>query len=125
VLGDSLRREMRRRWEGYRVATVDFGRFEARGKVGTWEMVASLVTNFQYLIILLIRSFERRARIRMGVAEVEGIEGVGWGVMSLIGLWKAVKKLKRALCGGQLRTIAARPCGIGTGLLPDGQFVSP
>jgi hypothetical protein len=40
----------------------------------------------------------------MAVVEVEGIEGVGWGIMSLIWLWKAVKKLKRARCGGQLRT---------------------
>jgi hypothetical protein len=36
--------------------------------------------------------FEREGRIRMGLAEVEGFEGVGWGVIGLIWLWKCVEK---------------------------------
>ncbi|MHB8502846.1 MAG: hypothetical protein ACYDHE_18135, partial [Candidatus Acidiferrales bacterium] len=39
-------------------------------------------------------SFEREARIRMGLAEVEGFEGVERGVTGVIQLWKCVKKLK-------------------------------
>jgi hypothetical protein len=31
----------------------------------------------------------------MGVAEVEGFEGVGRGVMSLLRLWKCVEKWER------------------------------
>jgi len=31
----------------------------------------------------------------MGVAEVEGFEGVGRGVMGLVGLWKCVEKWER------------------------------
>lgn len=36
-------------------------------------------------------SFERRGRIRIGVAEVEGLKGVGGGVIGLIRLWKCVE----------------------------------
>jgi len=37
-------------------------------------------------------SFERRARIRMRLAEVEGLEAVVGGVNALIRLWKCVEK---------------------------------
>lgn len=75
-------------------------------------MVAGLVTHCQYLIILLIRSFERRQRIRMGESEVEEIEGFGQRVMGLIRLWNGVEKLERARFagptpGGSPPTIAA------------------
>jgi hypothetical protein len=31
----------------------------------------------------------------MGAGEVEGMEGVGWGVMGLLRLWKCVEKTSR------------------------------
>jgi hypothetical protein len=35
----------------------------------------------------------------MGVAEVEGFEGVGRGVMDLLRLWKCVEKSRHTLGG--------------------------
>jgi hypothetical protein len=62
----------------------------------------------------------------MRVPEVEGIERVGRGVMSLLRLWKGVEKSKREHAAGP--TPKGSPLGTaaeGAGLPTDGQFVSP
>jgi hypothetical protein len=62
----------------------------------------------------------------MGAAEVEGIEGVGRGVMLLIWLWKGVEKSKREYAAGPTRKGSLLGTAAeGGGLLTDGQLASP
>jgi hypothetical protein len=59
------------------------------------DMVALLLPFVNRRVCLLSGSFEWEGRIRMGVTEVEEFEGVGWGVMGLLRLWKCVEKWER------------------------------
>ena len=70
-------------------------RVRDRGAVGegvgeTWYL---RIINLFYS--LLTRSFERGARIRMRLAEVERLEGVGGEVIGLLRLWKCVEKCEK------------------------------
>lgn len=53
-----------------------------------------MLADCQYIICVTLLPFERRGRVRIGVAEVEGLKGVGGGVIELIWLWKCVEKSK-------------------------------
>jgi hypothetical protein len=57
-------------------------------------MVAAVVTFCQLVSAFTEYSFERAGRIRMRVAEVAGLEGVGEAFSSLLRLWKCVEKFK-------------------------------
>jgi hypothetical protein len=65
---------------------------------GWWERNmqngSMVLANCQRLLQITAMLFERRGRIRMGWEEVAGGEGVGRGVMILLGLWKCVEKCR-------------------------------
>jgi hypothetical protein len=63
-----------------------------RGSEQASQMVAEVVTDCQQRSSFTECLFERVGRIRISVAEVERIEGVGRGVMGLIRRWKCVEK---------------------------------
>jgi len=55
-------------------------------------MVAEEVACCQPIYYIIDMSFERDGLIRIGLVEVEGLEGVGEVFSGLIRLWKCVEK---------------------------------